>query len=256
MTSSVMQQLPQPSQPSTQRASIVAGAYSTGLPEVSLQTTPTSAPPAPPLQAVHCSTLFSATPTRPPHISSISPTTSNLQVGTEIRAPAPHLQHFRPSASISATCFSSFPSGILQHVPTTSPTLSEFPSPAPATVQQSDPRIMTNLLKSMGLFPSRTSLSRPESLMEVDNQTSTEIHSLAPATVQQSGPRMMTNLLESMGIFPSRTSLSRPESLMDFDNQTSADATQPCSFPPLTDLSCNINPLAQASEVVCLSDDD
>ncbi|KAJ6683200.1 HELICASE PROTEIN MOM1 [Salix koriyanagi] len=256
MTSSVMQQLPQPSQPSTQRPSIVAGAYSTGLPEVSLQTTPTSAPPAPPLQAVHCSTLFSATPTRPPHISSISPTTSNLQVGTEIRAPAPHLQHFRPSASISATCFSSFPSGILQHVPTTSPTLSEFPSPAPATVQQSDPRIMTNLLKSMGLFPSRTSLSRPESLMEVDNQTSTEIHSLAPATVQQSGPRMMTNLLESMGIFPSRTSLSRPESLMDFDNQTSADATQPCSFPPLTDLSCNINPLAQASEVVCLSDDD
>uniref|UniRef100_A0A6N2M9C0 MOM1 alpha-helical domain-containing protein n=1 Tax=Salix viminalis TaxID=40686 RepID=A0A6N2M9C0_SALVM len=256
MTSSVMQQLPQPSQPSTQRPSIVAGAYSTGLPEVSLQTTPTSAPPAPPLQAVHCSTLFSATPTRPPHISSISPTTSNLQVGTEIRAPAPHLQHFRPSASISATCF--FPSQVgsfnmyLQLLPHFLSFLLQLQQP----VQQSDPRMMTNLLKSMGLFPSRTSLSRPESLMEVDNQTSTEIHSLAPATVQQSGPRMMTNLLESMGIFPSRTSLSRPESLMDFDNQTSADATQPCSFPPLTDLSCNINPLAQASEVVCLSDDD
>ncbi|KAL9392962.1 hypothetical protein Peur_012247 [Populus x canadensis] len=255
MTSSVMQQLLQPSQRSTLRPSIT-GPYSTGLPAVSLQTTPTSSPPAPPVQAVHCSALFSATPTRPPHISSISPTTSNLQVGTEIRAPAPHLQHFRPSASITATSLSSFPSGILQHVPTTSPTLSEFPSLAPASVQQSGPGIMTNLLKSMGLLPSRTSFSRPESLMDVDNQTSTEIPSVAPATVQQSGPQIMTNLLESMGIFPSRTSLSRPESLMDVDNQTSTDATQPCSFPPLTDLNYNINPLAQESEVVCLSDDD
>ncbi|XP_022728687.1 uncharacterized protein LOC111284231, partial [Durio zibethinus] len=55
----------------------------------------------PPLQVVNPSALLSGTPTRPPHISSISPSTGNLQMGTEIRAPAPHLQPFRPSASIS-----------------------------------------------------------------------------------------------------------------------------------------------------------
>ncbi|KAE8729488.1 hypothetical protein F3Y22_tig00003715pilonHSYRG00271 [Hibiscus syriacus] len=55
----------------------------------------------PPLQVVDPSALFSGTPTRPPHISTISSSTVNLQTATEIRAPAPHLQPFRPSSSIS-----------------------------------------------------------------------------------------------------------------------------------------------------------
>ncbi|GMI81866.1 hypothetical protein HRI_001855900 [Hibiscus trionum] len=54
-----------------------------------------------PLQVVNPSALFSGTPTRPPHISTISSTTGNPQTGTEIRAPAPHLQPFRPPPSIS-----------------------------------------------------------------------------------------------------------------------------------------------------------
>ncbi|KAK8679012.1 hypothetical protein V6N13_144484 [Hibiscus sabdariffa] len=53
-----------------------------------------------PLQVVNSLALFSGTPTRPPHISTIS-STANPQIGTEIRAPAPHLQPFRPSSSIS-----------------------------------------------------------------------------------------------------------------------------------------------------------
>ncbi|KAK8584570.1 hypothetical protein V6N13_138528 [Hibiscus sabdariffa] len=53
-----------------------------------------------PLQVVNSSALFSGTPTRPPHISTIS-SAANPQIGTEIRAPAPHLQPFRPSSSIS-----------------------------------------------------------------------------------------------------------------------------------------------------------
>ncbi|GMI92127.1 hypothetical protein HRI_002881800 [Hibiscus trionum] len=55
----------------------------------------------PPLQVVNPSALFSATPTRPPHISTISSSTGNLQIGIEVRAPAPHLQPFRPSSTIS-----------------------------------------------------------------------------------------------------------------------------------------------------------
>ncbi|PPD69326.1 hypothetical protein GOBAR_DD33794 [Gossypium barbadense] len=54
----------------------------------------------PHLQVVKSSALFSGTPTRSPHISNIS-STGNLKIGTEIRAPAPHLQPFRPSSSIS-----------------------------------------------------------------------------------------------------------------------------------------------------------
>ncbi|XVF20260.1 hypothetical protein REPUB_Repub11eG0182400 [Reevesia pubescens] len=55
----------------------------------------------PPLPVSNPLAFFTGTPTRPPHISSISPSTGNLQMGSEIRAPAPHLQPFRPSASIS-----------------------------------------------------------------------------------------------------------------------------------------------------------
>ncbi|KAK8645588.1 hypothetical protein V6N13_119412 [Hibiscus sabdariffa] len=54
-----------------------------------------------PLQVVNSSPLFSDTPTRPPHISTISSSTGNLQIGSEIRAPALHLLPFRPSSSIS-----------------------------------------------------------------------------------------------------------------------------------------------------------
>ncbi|CAK7340493.1 unnamed protein product [Dovyalis caffra] len=248
MTSSIVQQLLQLSQPTAQRP-IITDPYSTGLLSAGLQPTPTCTPPAPPRQVVHSSelfsgtptrpphisstltstspapprqvvhssALFSGTPTRPPHISSISPTTSNLRVSSEIRAPAPHLQRFRPSLSISTTGLPSFPRGMQsQQVSTTSPTLSEIPS-------------------------------------------------RAPATAHQSGPRTMTNGRESMGISPSRTSLQGLESLMNVDNQTNTNPPQAFSFPPLTDLSSNPNPLPQpelslptdpASEVVCLSDDE
>ncbi|KAK8645589.1 hypothetical protein V6N13_119413 [Hibiscus sabdariffa] len=59
----------------------------------------------PPLQVVNPSALFSGTLTRPPHISAISSSIGNLQIGTEVRAPAPHLQPFRPSSSISPSSF-------------------------------------------------------------------------------------------------------------------------------------------------------
>ncbi|KAE8696703.1 putative Kinase family protein / peptidoglycan-binding LysM domain-containing protein [Hibiscus syriacus] len=55
----------------------------------------------PPLHVVNPSALYSGTPTRHLHISNVSSSAGNLQRGTEVRAPAPHLQPFRPSSSIS-----------------------------------------------------------------------------------------------------------------------------------------------------------
>ncbi|KAJ6974120.1 helicase protein MOM1-like isoform X2 [Populus alba x Populus x berolinensis] len=162
INSSIVQQQLQLLEP-TARPCIVTGSYSTGLPAASLQTTPTSSPSAPPQQVVHSSGRYSSTPTRPPHISSISPATSNLRISNEIRAPAPHLQHFRPSARGMQS----------QQVSTTSPTPSVIPSRGPATAQQSSTQTTTNSGESMGISPSITSLQGHESLMDIDNQTST-----------------------------------------------------------------------------------
>ncbi|XP_021279332.1 helicase protein MOM1-like isoform X1 [Herrania umbratica] len=103
-SSSFMQQLVQlSSQQTVQQPSIASG-----LPPNGSAGTQTISPAVvnaqttgPPLQAVNPSAFFSGTPTRPPHISSISPSAGNLQMSSEIRAPAPHLQPFRPSTSIS-----------------------------------------------------------------------------------------------------------------------------------------------------------
>ncbi|KAE8729490.1 putative Kinase family protein / peptidoglycan-binding LysM domain-containing protein [Hibiscus syriacus] len=55
----------------------------------------------PPLHVVDPRALCSGAPTRLPHISTIPSSTGNLQRSTEVRAPAPHLQPFRTSSSIS-----------------------------------------------------------------------------------------------------------------------------------------------------------
>jgi len=203
----VQQQL-QLSEP-TARPYIVTGSYSTGLPAASLQTTPTSSPPAPPRLVVHSSGRFSSISTRRPHISSNSPATSNLRSGNEIRAPAPHLHHFRPSAR-----------GMHSQQVSTSPTPSEIPSRGPATAQQSSPQTTTNSGESMGISPSMTSLQGLESLMDIDNQTSTN------ATQSWSSPT--------------------PTDLSSDSN--------PLAQPKLSMLNSVLtNP---TSEVVCLSDDD
>ncbi|PPR82048.1 hypothetical protein GOBAR_AA38667 [Gossypium barbadense] len=53
------------------------------------------------LQVVNPLEIFSGTTTRPPCMSSVSRFTGNFQMGSEIRAPAPLLHAYRPSASIS-----------------------------------------------------------------------------------------------------------------------------------------------------------
>ncbi|GLT56802.1 hypothetical protein SLA2020_298190 [Shorea laevis] len=108
-----MQQLAQLSpQQMLQRPSCVPGGTppaSLPAPITTVLSVQTASPPvvtpqaiSPSLQAANTpSTIFSGTPPRPPpHISSITPSLGNLQVGSEIRAPAPHLHPFRPSTSM------------------------------------------------------------------------------------------------------------------------------------------------------------
>ncbi|KAF7121226.1 hypothetical protein RHSIM_Rhsim13G0096400 [Rhododendron simsii] len=91
------------------------------VPSTSQQTT------APPLQIVHNpSALFSSMPNRPPLITPIGPSPGNLQTASERRAPAPHLQPFRPPPSTSA-----------RNLPIASPTVphlvpSQPPPPPPS----------------------------------------------------------------------------------------------------------------------------
>ncbi|KAJ0020677.1 hypothetical protein Pint_32137 [Pistacia integerrima] len=161
LTSSFIQRLAQQSsqQSAAQRPSLLAGSSLSGslaTTSASTSTTPstlltTSLPPAasphaavPPLQAVHhSSALFSSGATRPPHISSVNSPAGNHQVGTGIRAPAPHLQPFRPSLPISSTSLPSssvLPSQQMpSNPPATSLSLTQYPSrpPPPPTFHPS-----------------------------------------------------------------------------------------------------------------------
>ncbi|XP_057480932.1 helicase protein MOM1-like isoform X3 [Actinidia eriantha] len=84
---------------------------------------------APPLQVVHHpSALFSSGPARPPLISPITPRTGNSHMVGELRAPAPHLQAFRPPSSVPANGIASQPRGLPSHqaprsFPVTSPSV-------------------------------------------------------------------------------------------------------------------------------------
>ncbi|GFZ17881.1 hypothetical protein Acr_26g0011500 [Actinidia rufa] len=89
---------------------------------------------APPLQVVHHpSALFSSGPARPPLIAPITPRTGNSHMVGELRAPAPHLQAFRPPSSVPATGIASQPRGLPRHqapisFPITSPSVPIIPS--------------------------------------------------------------------------------------------------------------------------------
>ncbi|PPE02092.1 hypothetical protein GOBAR_DD00865 [Gossypium barbadense] len=106
--SSFMQQLLQlSSQRMVQQPSTASGLPSTGS-ATSMQTvspavvnTQTMGPSLWPSGASGLPSTSSGTTTRPPCISSVSRVTGNFQMGSEIRAPAPHLHAYRPSASIS-----------------------------------------------------------------------------------------------------------------------------------------------------------
>ena len=196
VNSSFMQQLVQLSMQQNAQRPLMASTSSASPPGASLQTTsslaaslqtiPPAASPhitAPSVQAFnHSSSVFPSIPTRPPNISPISPPTGNLQVGSEIRAPAPHLQPFRPT-SMSATNLPSLPRGLPNQQapcnPTTTPTslpyLSHrgaaptYQSGAYSRGQRHLPNSSLSALELHKALPN-SSLSALELLVHVDGQ--------------------------------------------------------------------------------------
>ncbi|KAJ4977738.1 hypothetical protein NE237_008518 [Protea cynaroides] len=131
-------------------------------------------PAAPPLQVVHqSSALFSSNPVRQ-HMSPVVPPAGNLQVASELRAPAPHLQSFRPSASMSATSIQPVAHPIPSQQPlgnaaSTSSMMQQLASRAPTHLSGPSSRSQ-QLESSVGLGGfNNSSLSALELLLDVGN---------------------------------------------------------------------------------------
>lgn len=175
MQSGVMQQLiPQSSQ---QRLSIATGLPPTAPVAASLQTAPSAVSSqvmAPLLQAVN----FAARPAtlacnplaRPPLVGTMSPAAGNHQLSSEIRAPAPHLQPFRPSTSVPVTDLQSLTRGISSQLANYNPPASNL------SLQHCPPNILPPAriprLETAGGFSAlpNTPRSAMEMLMDVSNQ--------------------------------------------------------------------------------------
>ncbi|KAK4351467.1 hypothetical protein RND71_030780 [Anisodus tanguticus] len=143
--------------------------------------------PAPTQQtaAVSRSTAHSAG--RPPLISAITPSTGNLRVGGEIRAPAPHLQPFRPPTSMStssssSTLFSTNMSASLDSLPPLASLQTSSPSQLPQHQIPSPlvPQVAVDLSSSRNATPQHDigrlpaaqnpSISAQELLYNVENR--------------------------------------------------------------------------------------
>lgn len=244
LTSSFIQYLAQQSsqQSAAQRPSVLAGSSLSGpsaTTSASTCTTPstlltTSLPPVPslhaavpPLQAVHhSSALFSSGATRPPHISSINSPAGNHQVGSGIRAPAPHLQPFRPSLPISSTSLPSssvLPSQqIPSNPPATSPSLPEYPSrpPPPPTFHLS----------------AYNRAHRPETVVGIPSLPNTSLSELLRDFDARSGTNPIPP--SSLPPLPDLGSSVLPESALQSSMRASTEQ------------------VSGAADVVCLSDDE
>ncbi|KAJ7981020.1 helicase protein MOM1-like [Quillaja saponaria] len=129
-----------------QRPSMVAGLSSSGPPAAifrSISSTASTQITQPLVQAAYQqSAIMSSDSTRPPHINSISPHTFNHQAGSEMRAPAPHLQPFRPSTSMHSISHPMLPRGMSNQqapngLPATSPQFPQLPPRIPPPTYQS-----------------------------------------------------------------------------------------------------------------------
>ncbi|XP_057455298.1 helicase protein MOM1-like isoform X2 [Lotus japonicus] len=143
-----------------------AGPSSCGPPATSLQSPSTTSNPQHTVTPIQGGQSLSGTlpgvSTRPPIINSISPSGNN-QGGGEIRAPAPHLQPYRSSASVPA----STPPGLQHQLPSQPSPTSNLPSQSsrsniPATAPPSShappqPKPITNQSDPMGRRPDAAS---------------------------------------------------------------------------------------------------
>ncbi|XP_055829400.1 helicase protein MOM1-like isoform X2 [Solanum dulcamara] len=209
------------------------------------------------------STAHSAgTPGRPPLISAITPSTGNLRVASEIRAPAPHLQPFRTPSSMSS---GSSPS-TLAHSIQNHPQSTYMAASSPSLPQ------LTSLLTTSSPSPSPS--PSPSQSQHPQHQISTPL--VPQVAVDLSSPRNPT-LQHDIGGLPAarNQSISAQELLFNVENQPHAN--RPNIMPPLPDVDSDFDLLdlsefqtldsvqgvstssagaTNVTDVVCVSDDD
>lgn len=166
----------------THRASNASSSSLLGTTAAVPQTTGPPPPPPPPVQVHHSSALFSNIPARSIHISPITLPTGNHLVGSDIRAPAPHLQPFRPAMPMSSTSLPSLMRGIPSqpasgNPPLASPSvpqLPQLPARPPLTSYQSyQQNSSSQCLENLGGLPSQgnnPTLSAMELLLDIDGR--------------------------------------------------------------------------------------
>lgn len=143
---------------------------------------------APPLQIVHhSSALFSSMPNRPPLISPVSPSPGNLQTASDRRAPAPHLQPFKPPSSTSARTLPIASPSVPHLVPSQ---LRPPPPPPMPPSYRSGLHDRTSQPEVAGGLPSlnKSSLSAMGLLFHVNNQPGAN-----PPTVLQPPPALSSS---------------------------------------------------------------
>ncbi|XP_024156644.1 helicase protein MOM1 isoform X2 [Rosa chinensis] len=216
----------------SQQASIapIPSLQTSSAPLPSLQTTlpasaiaPSQHYTAPIMQTVPLSPASPSIPARPPHIGTFSGSTGIPQGGGQIRAPAPHLQPFRPSTSVTGTSPLSQQGGMStprshSNGPATSSSLSHMPQ-MPAPTQQTVPSSGAQHVESAGRSSTPHSASALKLLMDMENRS---------------------GAIRSGGLLPPLTSSS-------FNHPDPAIASSASANPVNT---------GGTPDVVCLSDDD
>ncbi|KAL5130358.1 Helicase protein MOM1 [Glycine soja] len=225
---SVPQQLFQLASQQNATRPCLVGPSSCGPPADSMQSsyaTTTSQTMVSPIQATYSTPgTFSSVSPRVPHINSLSSPLGNAQTAGEIRAPAPHLQPYRPPTSIPASSPCTVPHGRPSqpapgNIPVTSPPFSHrTPWSMPANFQ-SVPHRGHWLVSTGGL--STPNLSSVNSCADANSQPGINLPNVRPH---------MPDLPTLMNLNLSKFS----------GNSTPANSAHPATSP----------------DVVCLSDDE
>ncbi|XP_057508879.1 helicase protein MOM1-like isoform X2 [Actinidia eriantha] len=192
----------------------------------------------------HSSPLLSSMPVRPPLISPITPSTGNRQVTGEIRAPAPHLQPFRPSSPMSATSIPSFPRGFpnQRNLPSLTPSVPEVssrplqPPPRPRPPAPSFLPFPSMSAANISLFPRGFPIQQVQAKFPPTSMSNTLVYqSLLASYINPHTPNISPPLPDMVSGF---VSLDLPR----FGVPDSGVA--------------NVTSSVVATDIVCLSDDD
>ncbi|CAA2987522.1 Hypothetical predicted protein [Olea europaea subsp. europaea] len=194
--------------------------------------------PTPAVQTVHrASALCSGAPTRPPHISAITPSTGNLRIG-EVRSPAPHLQPFQPSTSASAA---SLPSHGMPSQQATATRPATSPSFSQHTPQRTPHSQVPSLPQQLPLVPTNSvSHNRPQP----------ESRPSAPHNSSQSAFQLLVDMDHQSPVHGRTTVASLRDVVTNFGSLELSD------LETLGNVQGSLTSSVPATDVVYLSDDN